>query len=119
MHDAAIVRLSEMGVPLQMYSGVILTYLVSAAAVHRPEMDTVLITISLAALAVSHKSEPDTRPTPRRAKVAAASNGPLNAIPCDCKKCISAPGSTRPSLAKLFAHKPPLMSSVSPHFGKH
>lgn len=46
MHDAAIVRLSEMGVPLQMYSGVILTYLVSAAAVHRPEMDTVLITIS-------------------------------------------------------------------------
>lgn len=48
MHDAAIVRLSEMGVPLQMYSGVILTYLVSAAAVHWPEMDTVLITISLA-----------------------------------------------------------------------
>lgn len=48
MHDAAIVWLLEMGVPLQMYSGVILTYLVSAATVHWPAMDTVLITISLA-----------------------------------------------------------------------
>lgn len=108
-----------MGVPLQMYSGVILTYLVSAAAVHWPEMDTVLITISL----------PRSQRLTSQARHKTDSSAQLKSLPLPVAlemrsraivKNASAPGSsTRPSSQKLFAHKPALMSSVSPHFGKH